>query len=105
MQRNPAYVPTTPNQPLVSYSSLGPLDTPSGHAPAQGGEERVYHVLEQPQRDGEEEEEGVYHMPEEGKEEEGQGMAYEVPIQTKIKRRDESPGKAVEKAYSTPHHN
>ena len=94
MQHNHSYNQTTPTQPSVQYSSLGPRDTPTGHAHPQGGEERVYHVLEQPEREGEYQE----------IEQEGEGMAYEVPVQSKSQGGDTSAGRTVEMAYSTLQH-
>ena len=88
MQRNPAYIQTTPIQPSIQYSSLGLRDTPTEHTPPQqGGEERIYHVLEQPEEEGEggenrdyqdieREEGGVYHML--GEAEEVQEGVYHV---------------------------
>ncbi len=76
---NPVYNHTPSSAvPAVQYSSIGPRDTPTtGHAPPQGGEERIYEVVE---GDGEEagEQEGGYHVisnMREGKKEE---MTYAV---------------------------
>lgn len=117
MQNNPSYAPTTPTQPSVRYSSLGPQGTPTGrtlpqrddriysvleHPEQQREERRVYHVLEHPRE--REQEERVYQVVGEvgeGQEERGGGAAYEVPIVTESKRKDESAERAVENAYST----
>ncbi len=125
MYTNPAYSQNSSSSlvPAVQYSSAGPRDTPTnyptGHAPPQ--EERIYHELEEPEgeRKGggegdyqeiDQEEGGVYHVlgeAGEGQEGGGGGMVYEVPIQNQNQGqgRDESAGRAVERAYSTLQHN
>lgn len=129
MCRNPSYTQTSTSAliPAVQYSSTGPHSpTHTSHTPL---ENRIYHILEQPEGQGERKEEengvyqdvelgeGVYHMlgeTEEGQEEgvyhvlgevgerqeEEGGMVYEVPVQTKSK----DVGKEIEKPYSTLHH-
>ena len=73
---NPSYITNSSishTTPTVNYSSVGPRDTPTG--PLQGGgggEERVYHVLEAPERGGG----GAYEDMEDA-------QAYEVPISSK----------------------
>ena len=123
MQRNPAYIQTTPTQPTINYSSLGPQDTPTDHTPPQGeGEERIYHVLEQPEERREERvyhvleqpgidterEERVYHVLEqpqrEGEEEDEEG-AYQVLGEAREGHKEEEEEEEEEgMAYEVPIH-
>ena len=122
---NPTYAAATPS----IYSSVGPRNTPTGHAPPQRKEERVYHELEQPEGEEEGGEERIYHMLEEAGDEgedqdteqeeeevvyhelgevvegqEGGAMPYQVPIETQSKSKEMDGTERKAAAYSTLQH-